>query len=109
MGDPWDAVVEFVGGPDDGYVADTRSAGHLAAGLAEYVCRATGGGRAVGQVLVGMSVAGLEAVARDLRTGGETRLAFRADHPYRVAGRRREGGRVVIRLVHAPGSPPGSD
>jgi len=95
-----DAIVEFVGGPYDGYVADTRDADHLLATLAQFVCLATDHGRQIGEVVQGYSPAGMEAITGESYRGEAKDRGFRFNHKYKVIHRSVVGGRVIIRMEY---------
>jgi len=96
-----DAIVEFVGGPYDGHVADTRDQDHMSATLAQFICLATDHGKQAGKVVQGYSPAGMDAIANETFRGEANERGFRFNHKYRVAGRSFAEGRLRIRMEHA--------
>ena len=80
MNTPEDAIVEFVGGPYDGHVADTRDDDRMSATLAQFICLATDHGKRIGHVVKGYSPAGLQAIAEERRPGEaqERRIQFQS-------------------------------
>ena len=94
MESEFDGRVEFVRGPWDGTAVDTRGPEpeRIRAAFFGYVTR---GGARVGQVVDSLSPTAIGEVMREGAGAGG-----RAVHRYRVAGRREEGGRVVIRMEY---------
>jgi hypothetical protein len=90
--DDEDGIVEFVGGPEDGLVADTRSDDHVVAELAKFVCMISDHGRRLGKRFGGMAV---EQVRRQKWDSQRT-------HGHKVIDRRAEAERVRIRVEYDP-------
>jgi len=95
-----DAIVEFVGGPYDGHVADTRDQDHMSATLAQFICLVTEQGKKVGKVVKGYSPAGMGAIANETYRGEANDRGFRYNHKYRVADRSFVEGRLRIRMEY---------
>jgi len=96
-----DAIVEFVGGPYDGHVADTRDQDHLSVTLAQFICLATDHGKQMGKVVQGYSPAGLDAIFNESYRGEANERGFRFNHKYRVVGRSVGDGSLRIRMEYA--------
>jgi hypothetical protein len=98
-----DAIIEFIGGPYDGHVADTRDHDHISATLAQFICLATDHGEQTGKVVQGYSPAGMDAIANENYRGEANDRGFRFDHKYRVVGRSRVDGRLRIKMEYVAG------
>ena len=98
-----DAIVELVGGPHDGQIADTRGPDEFWAVFAQFICLVTDHGKQTGKVVQGYSAAGLGAIAGETYPGEANDRGFRLSHNYKVIGCSFVDGRLRIKMEYVAG------